>query len=475
MRKRIGGILVCMLLITTIVPIVSSIGSNIEKNANNELISNEIIPDDNCGCGPNSHNKARNLDKIKYYKPSDQKDASPKPIIMDDLPDYFSWRDYEGKDWTTSAKNQLWPYPCGSCWAHAALAALESVINIRENNADLDVDLSEQYLLSCLPRAGDCFYGGWPYNAYFYIMSNTSSGNNCNGIIPESCFPYRAIDVRGYDYFDLNHEPVLCDEKCENWEMYLIPISDFGRWYPDGSPGDRDAIKTQIMQSGPVTTAMLYTWYEHGENNLDDWGYEHHDPNEYFTTSDEYNYCDHAVSIVGWKDDPEIANGGYWIIENTVGSEWGYDGFFNIEYGCLNIDSFQIEWVDYNPNVLVNWQPIADAGENVFGDIGEELLFDGSGCFDHEGEIVSYEWDFGDGQNEYEMIVNHKYEVQGVYPVILTVEDNEGNTKNDSIWAFIGRSNEPPDTPTVNGMSNGKVGNEYSYNFSTVDPEGDDI
>ncbi len=474
MKKKILGIFVCMLLIATALPIVTSIDKNNEKNDYDKYTSDEIFLNDDCGCGPNSDSEVRSFNSFKYYKPANTKDASPKPKIMEDLPEYFSWRDFEGKDWTTPSKNQLWPNPCGSCWAHAVTATIESVINIREGNADLDVDLSEQYLLSCLPRAGDCF-GGSMYTAFFYIMSNKSSGNNCNGIIPETCFPYRGIDASGSDIFGPNHDPVLCDEKSEDWEEYLIPISDWGKWYPDGSPEDRDAIKTQIIQSGPVAAAMVYTLWYHCEDNIDDWGYEHQDPDEYFTTSDQYDFTDHCVSIVGWKDDPTITNGGYWIIENTLGPEWGYDGFFNLEYGCLNIDSFVINWVDYDPNVTINWEPVADAGENIFGNIGEELLLNGSDSFDHEGEIVSYEWDFGDGDKGYGETTTHTFNSKGNYPVTLTIIDNDGNMKNDTIWAFIETSNEPPETPTISGPLNGKAGTAYDYTFSAIDPDGDDL
>ena len=99
--------------------------------------------------------------------------------------------DNEGQDWTTPARNQG---QCGSCWIFAAYGALESVINIREGIADLDIDLSEQYVFSCLPRAGSC-NGGVASLVFRYIQSNTSIGNYCNGTIPEVCFPYQANDT----------------------------------------------------------------------------------------------------------------------------------------------------------------------------------------------------------------------------------------------------------------------------------------
>lgn len=36
-------------------------------------------------------------------------------------------------------------------------------------------------------------------------------------------------------------------------------------------------------------------------------------------------------------------------------------------------------------------------------------------------------------------------------------------------------SNQPPDPPTINGPVNGKIGTEYEYTFTTIDPNGNDV
>ena len=48
-----------------------------------------------------------------------------------------------------------------------------------------------------------------------------------------------------------------------------------------------------------------------------------------------------------------------------------------------------------------------------------------------------------------------------------------GGTWTDTIYAF--RDNEPPDAPNIDGPPNGKQGTEYTYNFSAIDPDNDDI
>ncbi len=36
-------------------------------------------------------------------------------------------------------------------------------------------------------------------------------------------------------------------------------------------------------------------------------------------------------------------------------------------------------------------------------------------------------------------------------------------------------NNHPPETPTINGPTQGKVGNSYPYTFNSTDPDGDNI
>ncbi len=46
---------------------------------------------------------------------------------------------------------------------------------------------------------------------------------------------------------------------------------------------------------------------------------------------------------------------------------------------------------------ILNQQPVADAGSDQTVNVGETVSFDGSGSYDPDGGIVSYDWDFGDG------------------------------------------------------------------------------
>ena len=399
MERKVIVFFISMLLILSIIPIVNS-GKSINENISvyvdltNEFFSNH----------PLMNNSLR----------PDSKEASPKPKIGNP-PDEFNWKNHQGRDWTTPVKDQG---KIGSCWACSAVAALESVINIGEGNAELDLDLSEQYILSCLPSAGSAMTGGSAYMAYKYIMDTSPEGNYYNGIIPETCFPYQA------------REGVPCSDKCSDWVDHLIPINNYGFWFPDGSPEDRDRIKNQIMEKGPVVTSMFVT------KIFQLWCKIFHKPTNVFESFKKTSGSNHAVILVGWKDDSKVKNGGYWIVENTWGEDRGYDGFFNIAYGCLGIDSNDITWVEYDSD-LYDSPPVADAGGPYSGSINEDIVFNASNSFDSEGGIVSYEWDFGDGNFSSGEIVTHNYSQSGVYKINLTVTDESGFKDYDEITAII--------------------------------------
>ena len=96
--------------------------------------------------------------------------------------------------------------------------------------------------------------------------------------------------------------------------------------------------------------------------------------------------------------------------------------------------------------VIANEAPVADAGPDQSAYVGDTVNFDGSGSYDPDGEIVSYEWDFGDGGTASGAIVSHIYETAGTYVAILTVTDNGDLTDSDDVVVIV---EEAPAGPTM--------------------------
>ncbi len=197
------------------------------------------------------------------------------------LPTYFDWRDKDGKNWMTPVKDAA---GCGACWAFAAIGAVEAAFNIFKNDSNLDLDLSEQQLISdggaCLYHGG-C-YGGHHEEALKYIRDT--------GIVDEECFPYTASDSS-------------CN-LCQDWKNRLYKIEDYF-WIRQYTP---NTYKEVLMEYGPLPAAVvgsdIFLYYSSGI-------YEPLDDETIFSGAK------HAIVLVGWND-----TGEYWIIKN----DWAQAG-----------------------------------------------------------------------------------------------------------------------------------------------------
>ena len=70
--------------------------------------------------------------------------------------------------------------------------------------------------------------------------------------------------------------------------------------------------------------------------------------------------------------------------------------------------------------------------------VGENITFNASKSIGEGSEIVKYTWDFDDGRDEVEgMTLNHSFAGEGMYNVILTVEDEFGATGTYNMTIYI--------------------------------------
>ncbi|UCB59248.1 MAG: hypothetical protein JSV67_02855, partial [Thermoplasmatales archaeon] len=306
MKKQIIGFILCITLLSSMVSVSGLINITSIKTINDIkefLNNNQIKETQNFGLGfiPLSDlTKSRSLDDYGSTSTLSQ----------------WDWRDYNGQDWTTAARNQA---SCGSCWDFAAHSCLETVVNIVEGDSTLDLDLSEQYILSCYSGGWGCS-GSNAYYAYEYMY-------NYGGAIPESCFTYSANDN------------IPCSEKCADWQDKLVPITGYG--YSSNPPIDN--IKNKIVADGPVCVSFsVYSDFYDGSPSFDTNGV-------YQQKSGSYQ-GGHQVAAVGYVDTPGNPDyEGYWICKNSWGATWGPwdDGCFGIAYGEVGIND-DIVWVEYS-------------------------------------------------------------------------------------------------------------------------------
>ncbi len=65
------------------------------------------------------------------------------------------------------------------------------------------------------------------------------------------------------------------------------------------------------------------------------------------------------------------------------------------------------------------------------------FTFDGTKSFDTDGEIATYEWDFGDGTNATGKVVTHTFAAPGTYLITLTVTDDKSASDHNTVWIIM--------------------------------------
>lgn len=119
---------------------------------------------------------------------------------------------------------------------------------------------------------------------------------------------------------------------------------------------------------------------------------------------------------------------GNWDIEGTYSDPYGY---------CSCTVDASGNWFAYEQGSLPT--PIATFSPSN-PSAGEEVIFDGSDSFDIDGEIVKYEWDFGDGNTAEGVEVSNIYDLEGEYIATLTVTDNYGLENSTELVVYVGQA-----------------------------------
>ncbi|MGB2985080.1 MAG: C1 family peptidase [Phycisphaerae bacterium] len=254
---------------------------------------------------------SRSLDGLcGFVKPEDWwVDAKFDPCTRKrDLPESFDWRNLGG---CTSVKNQG---DCGSCWAFGTMGPLECNILIKDG---IEVDLSEQWLVSCNREGWGCNGGFWAHD-YHEWKTDTCGGT---GAVPEEDFPYVAYDA-----------PCDCPYPHEYFIDDWVYVGD-----PWGIP-PVDAIKQAILDYGPVSVAVYANSAMQAYNG------------------GVFNGCatgttNHAVVLVGWDDNQ--GTDGVWFMRNSWSWYWGEGGYMRIPYDCSSIGEAAC-YVDYHGMALLN-------------------------------------------------------------------------------------------------------------------------
>lgn len=278
-------------------------------------------------------------------------ESSPYPNRKaSSLPSAFDLRNVSGKSYVTSIKEQL---PYGTCWAHAALGAMESNLLMQGLGT---YNLSEMHL------AWFAFRGDDRSKAFKNMHSSSFTSvmdNGGNSFYPAALFtrlsgPAYEDDVPyGENKKPSSGSPDDYTRAARLREVYYLHFSNEPNI--NASSNARDIVKRRIMETGAVVGNYC--------NNNTSYYVTASGGTSYYYNSSSTN---HAVQIIGWDDNYSRTNfktkpsiDGAWLIKNSWGNKWytgdrsiGDDGDVG-DNGCF--------WMSYAQHLTEGSALIAEA------------------------------------------------------------------------------------------------------------------
>jgi C1A family cysteine protease len=249
----------------------------------------------------------------------------PKRLKRLNLPVRWDWRE---RGVVTPVHNQRWYEDnCGSCYAFAAIANVESKMIM--DGAPV-YDLSENNAKECNWYDLSCGGGSYYYLAGFFAEKGT---------VLESCDPYVSSNVD-------------CKSDCP----YIMSLLDW-RIISETVCPDPEFLKSYIYAYGPIAAGM----YVGDSLSQPAQEFKNYDGSYTFYHPEVTSEIGHLILIVGWDDTLKYSGGqGGWIVKNSFGTDWGgpcgygtEGGFFTIGYGSNMIGiiaSYMSQWQPYDLN-----------------------------------------------------------------------------------------------------------------------------
>ncbi|MDD3493264.1 MAG: NosD domain-containing protein, partial [Candidatus Thermoplasmatota archaeon] len=158
--------------------------------------------------------------------------------------------------------------------------------------------------------------------------------------------------------------------------------------------------------------------------------------------------------------------------QNLSGSDHLGDMPYPIAKG-LNRDRYPLMHLNVNSSPIPNDPPAARFSvypRQPFS--GDQILFmDQSTDPNGDLDIVSWHWDFGDGNSSGQQHPQHAYEVSGTYTVSLTVEDRDGLQSTYTLTLAV--ANVPPTAHFTYAPAAPTTGQSIRFTDASTDLDGD--
>jgi PKD repeat protein len=195
-------------------------------------------------------------------------------------------------------------------------------------------------------------------------------------------------------------------------------------WYQKKTGSNWSAPK-EISTAKTSYASMLYMDYSHGMLN----GVWRQREGE-----GDYMFYANGTTSGQWNDPIKVSQGGE---SEYPGLDVDKDGKVHIVYsdtgkgGDRDIFYVRVDQVTSYPVASFTAQPTQ-------GNPPLQVSFDASASYDPDGNIVSYAWNFGDGNKASGIQYVHTYTNRGTHTATLTVADDEGQSSSSAQQIVVG-------------------------------------
>uniref|UniRef100_A0A7S4IXT0 Peptidase C1A papain C-terminal domain-containing protein n=1 Tax=Odontella aurita TaxID=265563 RepID=A0A7S4IXT0_9STRA len=257
----------------------------------------------------------------------DERHKKDLPFDVDpvsSLPTHVDWRE---KGVVTTVKDQG---GCGSCWAFASVAVLESHVALKTGTL---FDLSPQELVSCVPNPHHCGGAGGCSGSTAEIAFDFVAEEG-HGMVQEYQYGYTSYYGKDGNCTILNHVTI--------GNRALTAAVGALRGGTDGQGSDSRKIKgavatidgyavvptndyavlmNAIAKEGPIAVAVAASNWALYERGVAYWD---------LSQGGKSTDLNHAVVLVGYGTDEDTGED-YWLVRNSWRPTWGEGGYIRLK------------------------------------------------------------------------------------------------------------------------------------------------
>ncbi len=231
--------------------------------------------------------------------------------------------------------------------------------------------------------------------------------------------------------------------------------------YDSSICGDYAIIGARRDNDLGTTSGSAYIFYYDGYDWIEQVKLTAPDGAIYDWFGDSVEICGDTVFIGAPRDDDKGFNSGSVYIFKRQGAVWPFQEKLTASDGRAD------DW--FGASISMDGNHVVIGTPGLFGSNTAGFAY----VFEHNGSSWIEQARLAATDATYDDDFGITVSISGDYTIVGVRKDDDNGI--DSGSAYIFNWNQAPNAPTISGQTSGKAGTSYNYTFNSTDPDGDDI